>query len=152
MNDLNLDFRSLKGHTHSNQFLFSVISFSLRNSKTTRDRRIVPSEENIRNFVFCRMAPSIMTSGDPDCQNCFRFVLVLRVRFAQKHATDLRRFFTARCYSSAVLAMALCPSVRPSVRLSVCLSVRPSQVGSTKTAKGTITNTTPHDSPRTLVF
>jgi len=30
-------------------------------------------------------------------------------------------FFTARCYASAVLAMALCPSV--------CLSVRPSQVG-----------------------
>ena len=29
--------------------------------------------------------------------------------------------FTARCYASAVLAMALC--------LSVCLSVRPSQVG-----------------------
>ena len=29
--------------------------------------------------------------------------------------------FTARCYASAVLAMALCPSVRP--------SVRPSQVG-----------------------
>jgi len=30
-------------------------------------------------------------------------------------------FITARCYASAVLAMALCPSV--------CLSVRPSQVG-----------------------
>ena len=29
--------------------------------------------------------------------------------------------FTARCYASAVLAMALCPSV--------CLSVCPSQVG-----------------------
>ena len=33
--------------------------------------------------------------------------------------------FTARCYASAVLAMALCPSVCLSVRLSV----RPSQVG-----------------------
>jgi len=33
--------------------------------------------------------------------------------------------FTARCYASAVLAVALCPSVRLSVRLSVC----PSQVG-----------------------
>ena len=32
---------------------------------------------------------------------------------------------TARCYASAVLAMALCRSVRP----SVCLSVCPSQVG-----------------------
>jgi len=28
-------------------------------------------------------------------------------------------FFTARCYASAVLAMALCPSVRPSDRPSV---------------------------------
>jgi len=34
---------------------------------------------------------------------------------------NLYVFFTARCYASAVLAMALCPSVR--------LSVRPSQVG-----------------------
>ena len=55
-------------------------------------------------------------------------------------------FFTARCYASAVLAMALCPSV--------CLSVRPSVTSrcSTKTAKRRITQTTPHDSPETLVF
>ena len=50
--------------------------------------------------------------------------------------------FTARCYASAVLAMALCPSV--------CLSVI--SRSSTKTAKGRITQTTPHDSPGTLVF
>jgi len=50
-------------------------------------------------------------------------------------------FFTARCYASAVLAMALCPSVRLSVT-SRC---------STKTAKRMITQTTPHDSPGTLV-
>ena len=50
---------------------------------------------------------------------------------------------TARCYASVVLiAMALCPSVRPSVT-SRC---------STKTAKRRITRTTPHDSPGTLVF
>ena len=49
--------------------------------------------------------------------------------------------FTARCYASAVLAMALCPSVRPSVT-SRC---------STKTAKRRITHTTPYDSPGTLV-
>ena len=46
--------------------------------------------------------------------------------------------FTARCYASAVLAMGLCPSVT-----SQC---------STKTAKRTITQTTPHDTPGTLVF
>jgi len=46
------------------------------------------------------------------------------------------RIFTTRCYASAVLAMALC--------LSVCLSVT--------SAKRRITQTTPHDSPGTLVF
>jgi len=52
--------------------------------------------------------------------------------------------FTARCYiyASAVLAMALCLSVCPSVT-SRC---------STKTTKHRITQTTPHDSPGTLVF
>jgi len=54
--------------------------------------------------------------------------------------------FTARCYASAVLhvAMGLCLSV------SVCLSV--TSRCSTKTAKRRITQTTPHDSPGTLVF
>jgi len=54
--------------------------------------------------------------------------------------------FTARCYASAVLAMALCLSVR----LSVCLSV--TSRCSTKTAKRRITQTTPRDSPGTVVF
>jgi len=45
--------------------------------------------------VFCRIAPPVMTFGDPGSQNCFRFVQVLRVRFAQKYATDLRRCFSA---------------------------------------------------------
>jgi len=54
--------------------------------------------------------------------------------------------FTARCYASAVLAMALCPSVCP----PVCPSV--TSRCSTKTAKRRITQTTPHDSPGTLVF
>jgi len=54
--------------------------------------------------------------------------------------------FTARCYASAVLAMALCLSVCP----SVCSSV--TSRCSTKTAKGRITQITPHDSPGTLVF
>jgi len=49
---------------------------------------------------------------------------------------------TARCYASAVLAMALCPSV--------CLSV--TSRSSTKTAKRRITQTTPHDTPGNLVF
>ena len=44
-------------------------------------------------------------------QNIFSLALFARSSF----------IFTARCHASAVLAMALCPSVR--------LSVRPSQVG-----------------------
>jgi len=44
---------------------------------------------------------------------------------ATPHDVHTTKVFTARCYASAVLAMALCPSVRP----SVCLSVCPSQVG-----------------------
>ena len=46
--------------------------------------------------------------------------------------------FTARCYASAVLAMGLCLSV--------------TSRSSTITAKCRITQTTPHDSPGTLVF
>ena len=52
--------------------------------------------------------------------------------------------FTARCYASAVLAMALWPSVR--------LSVRPSQIGVLLKKKRRITQTTPHNSPGSLVF
>jgi len=54
-------------------------------------------------------------------------------------------FFTARCYASAVLAMALC--------LSVCLSVRPSQADVLlKRQKHRITQTTPHDTTRDSSF
>ena len=59
--------------------------------------------------------------------------------------------FTARCYASATLAMAMCPSVRPSVCLSVCLSVRHKSEFYTKTAKRRITQTTPHDTPGILM-
>jgi len=56
--------------------------------------------------------------------------------------------FTARCYTSAVLAMGLCLSV------CVCVSLCPSVTSrsSTKTAKRRITQITPHDSPGTLVL
>jgi len=60
------------------------------------------------------------------------------------HSFKSRMVFTARCYASAVLAMGLC--------LSVCLSVSVTSRSSTKTAKCRITQTTPHDSPGTLVF
>ena len=65
-----------------------------RNSKTTQDRHMVPGKENVGKFAFCRIAPSTMTSGDLESQNCFRIILLLRVRFAQKvRDRPLRRFF-----------------------------------------------------------
>jgi len=57
-----------------------------------------------------------------------------------------RAIFTARCDASAVLAMTLCLSVRP----SVCLSV--TSRCSTKTAKRRITQIPPHDRRWTLVY
>ena len=48
---------------------------------TSKQREIGKWSENIGNFVFCRMVPSVMTSIDPESQNYFRCVLLLRVRF-----------------------------------------------------------------------
>jgi len=84
MDDLNLDFGIVKERFHSNQLSFYEISFFRRSFKMTRERHMVRSKENIGNVVFSRMAPSAMTSGDPESQTGFRFVLLLRVRFAQK--------------------------------------------------------------------
>ena len=71
---------------------------------------------------------------------------VVAGRVGKKHCRTV--LFTARCYASAVLAMALCPSVC----LSVCLCLSVTSWSSTKTAKPRITQTTPHDSPGSLVF
>ena len=50
------------------------------------------------------MARSIVTSGDIECQNCFLFLLVLRVRFAQKYASNLRRYFCSfYCFWSSMI-------------------------------------------------
>jgi len=84
MNNLNLDFsRDV------------AISFFCRNSTMTGDRHMVRGKENIGHFVFCRMAPSVMTSGDPGSQNCFWFALLLWVRFAQKVCNRSLPFFSA---------------------------------------------------------
>ena len=67
-----------------------------------------------------------------------------------KKMLDKDRVFTARCYASAVYAMALCLSACVCVCLCLCLSV--TSRSSTKTAKRRITQTTPHDTPGSLVF
>jgi len=79
---------------------------------------------------------------------CVSLSLCLSVTNRSSVETDKRidTVFTARCYASAVLAMGLCLCLS----VSVCLSV--TSRSSTKTAKRRITQTTPHDSPGTLVF
>ena len=62
--------------------------------------------------------------------------------------TLMLTIFTARCYASAVVATGLCPCL--CVCLCLCLSV--TSRCSTKTAKRRMTQTTPHDTPGTLVF
>jgi len=82
----------------------------------------------VTNIVKARRAP-LATRG----------VAIKRSGGRLKQDLD-KDFFTARCYASAVLAMGLC----------LCLSV--TSRSSTITAKRRITQTTPHDSPGTLVF
>jgi len=60
--------------------------------------------------------------------------------------TFVDSFYRAMLCTRGTIATTLCPSVR----LSVCLSV--TSRSSTKSAKRRITQTTPHDSPGTLVF
>jgi len=77
-----------------------------------------------------RRCPSTNSTRVPTVYDCIRW----NRRPVERTITDddilaIRLVFTARCYASAVLAMALCPSVRLSVT-SRC---------STKTAKRRIT-------------
>jgi len=76
--------------------------------------------------------------------------LITRNKKSKHFSMKCINFVTARCYASAVLAMAVCLSVCPSVCRSVCLSVTSRCF--TKTAKRRITQTITHDSPGTLVF
>jgi len=68
--------------------------------------------------------------------------IVLSVYVVLQQALMHTCVVTARCYASALLAVGLCPSVRPSV----------TSRSSTKTAKRRMTQTTAHVSPGTLVF
>ena len=54
---------------------------------------MVAGKENVGNLVFCSVAPSVMSSGDPESQNCFRFVLLVRVGFVQKVRDQPSPFF-----------------------------------------------------------
>ena len=62
-----------------------------------------------------RRCPSTNSTRVPTVYDCIRW----NRRPVERTITDddilaIRLVFTARCYASAVLAMALCPSVRPS--------------------------------------
>ena len=58
------------------------------------------------------------------------------------------KIFTTRRYASTVYEVVVCLSVRLSVCVCVCVSVTPG----IKTAKPRITQTTPHDNPKTQSF
>ena len=73
------------------------------------------------------------------------FVYVLH-RQAEKGTSFYRAMLCIRGTSHGPVSVRLCPSVSVRVRLSV------TSRSSTKTAKRRITQTTPHDSPGTLVF
>jgi len=73
-------------------------------------------------------------------QTMWIFAMFSTEKIVSKMGRVFSLIFTARCYASAVLAIGLC----------LCLSV--TSRSSTKTAKHRITQTTPHDSPGTLVF
>ena len=77
-----------------------------------------------------------------NCDECFEHKPKLLTGRPELHPIQVPLIvFTARCYASAVLAMALCVSLCPSV----------TSRSSTKMAKRRITHITPHDSPGTLV-
>ena len=92
----------------------------------------------IRSFMPLTVILIIISFPSPT----YSFIRGLKTFFSANPSHCILSFFTARCYASAVPAMALC--------LSVCLSV--TSRCSTKTAERRITQTTPHDSPGTLVF
>jgi len=76
-------------------FFFRNFVFFRHSSKTKRDTHTVQGKENVGNLVFGRMAPSVMTSGDPESQNCFWFYYFFGSNLLNKYATDLRRFSPA---------------------------------------------------------
>jgi len=102
------------------------------------------------------------------CPFCIRFDRLIAGKELTQYCreiyylADCRMIFTARCYASAVLAMGLCLSICVRLCLSVSLTdrLRETQTDtdavtsrcSTKTAKCRITQTTPHNTPGSLVF
>ena len=74
--------------------------------------------------------------------HCQQAVKIVHKKLMLKLDVCSYALFTARCYASAVLAMGLCLSVH------LPLTSR----SSTKTAKRRITQTTPHDTPGSLIF
>ena len=93
------------------------------------------------SYLFCILFHDFCHTS---CLKIYRTDLREISRFGRTVAVHicLKLVFTAWCYASVVYAMALCLSVHLSVS-SWC---------STKMAKRRITQTTPHDSPGTLVF
>ena len=109
-----------------------------------------PSERTVlqrtSNVHTAAATPAHRHDGQTDGQSLLLYLTDLITSTLSDNSASIgppsQSVFTARCYASAVLAMGLCPCLCPSV----------TSRNSTKTAKFRITQTTPHDSPVTLVF
>jgi len=79
----------------------------------------------------------------PDLKQQFENYSTMNTQQRYIQAMFERQFLPARRYAGAVLAVIVC--------LSACLSVHPSVISWCST-KPSITQTTPYDSPKTLVI
>jgi len=86
----------------------------------------------------------------PRRQNNHRYVLIKEIHDDTADIAPEWVKNTSQCFYRAMLSIRGTNHGPVSVRPSVCLSV--TSWSSTKTAKGRVTQTTPHDSPGTLVF
>ena len=107
---------------HVGRFCMAHGFLTIRHTQNTQTQRLIdhvignnrPPHLAVRSGLFTIMAVKQLW-----CDTDVTATKPVNHQVTSQHC----HIFTARCYASAVLAMALCPSI------SVRLSVRPSQVG-----------------------
>ena len=97
---------------------------------------------NTKTRLHCKSTSYVLNSYKH--RHCYKIIFVTIYSFYADFYVVI--FITTRCYASAVLAMGLC------LCLSLCVRLSVTSRSSTKTAKHRITQTTPHGTPKTLVF
>ena len=84
----------------------------------------------------------LYTKADAQCDKQTTVVGRTKLTILATVDMQLRNFLNARRYASAIYAVVVCPSVRPSITCRYCI----------KTTKYKIKQTKPYDSPGALVF